>query len=361
MGYALLYIVVIAFFGFLFYMTFGRVLKSRQNIKRLAQEGDLALATVMEVGQTGTTVNQVPEMRLLLKIENVGSQPRQVEIKQLIDLGAIPRAGDRVYVLIDKADPNNVVLSPMPTGKWSQVNLTDGEGHAAGTADLGSDQVKDFMSLSPALRERGKIGVGIIAAVEPGSGGDMQVTFDIDNIGQPRKRVTVMQRIEGFAPPVGARVYFLYDPQDPDQLALAPASMTGGQTLGVGSNRLDPLVLGPQLLELGAKAQGEVKEVQSVPLVNSFLGDKGFSKWALIIQVTPLTPAVAPYEAHLTISLTTPEKAARIAKIGALVPLRYDPLDLQTISIDSLAMGFPNPYEDVMKAFADKMRSNAGA
>ena len=63
------------------------------NRKRLIREGSMAVADVLSIAQTGTTVNQVPEMLLTLQIENAGSKPRQVTVKQLVDLGSIPRAG----------------------------------------------------------------------------------------------------------------------------------------------------------------------------------------------------------------------------------------------------------------------------
>jgi hypothetical protein len=37
--------------------------------------------------------------------------------------------------------------------------------------------------------------------------------------------------------------------------------------------------------------------------------------------------------------------------VGADLHLRYDPLDLQTISIDSVAMGYGNPYENARQLF----------
>jgi hypothetical protein len=52
----------------------------------------------------------------------------------------------------------------------------------------------------------------------------------------------------------------------------------------------------------------------------------------------------APYQASLLISFTNPEKAERAARLGPEVPLRYDPIDRQTVAIDSIAMGYDDPY-----------------
>jgi hypothetical protein len=299
-------------------------------------------------------------MRLIVQIENVGGQPRQVEIKQLVDLGSIPRAGDQVYVLIDPANPDNVVLSPRPFGTGMQTRFVDDQGKETGTIDLGSNSMKAFMALSPELRERGKLGIAKVVNIMSADGHNYQITLDIDNIGQAPKRATITQPIAGIAPSINTRVYFMYDPQNPAVMALAPSAMMGDQQLGTATNRLDALVLGPQLLAVGAKAAGTVLSANQIPLVNQILTDKGYSKWELVLNVKP-QDTTPPYKANLTISLSSAEKAARIAHVGAEVPLRYDPMDLQTISIDSIAMGYPDPYEAAIKAFTDQMSPNAGS
>ena len=151
----------------------------------------------------------------------------------------------------------------------------------------------------------------------------------------------------------------MYDPQNPDNMALSPASFTQGQTLGVGANRLDPLVLGPQLLQAGAKAAGTVTSAKPMQLASPILADQSYSKWELGLNVTPQSGLVKPYQATLVISLSNKEKADKMAHTGAVVPLRYDPLNLQTISIDSIAMGYPDPYEAAMKAMTIQMQQGA--
>jgi hypothetical protein len=330
--YFLIVTVVILITGFIFYRVFGGIYKQMQNRKRLAREGILAVAYVQSIAQTGTTVNQMPEMRLSLQIENVGGQSRQVEIKQLIDLGSIPSAGDQVYVLIDPKDPANVVLSPTTFAGGVQTKIVDEKGNNTGTVDLNSNAVKSYMALTPELREKGKLGVATIISVIPAGGHNSQITMDIDNIGQEVKRVSITQPMDGYSLITGTRVYFLYDREQPAVMALAPSATMGGQNLGTGTNRLDALV----------------------QMANPLLAQKGYSKWELVLTVKPqdVTPA---YQANLTISLSSTEKAARIAHEGAEVPLRYDPLNLQTVSIDSIAMGYPDPYEAAIKAFTDQM------
>jgi len=120
------------------------------------------------------------------------------------------------------------------------------------------------------------------------------------------------------------------------------------------------LVLGPQLLTLGAKATGMVESVKQIPLANDPMASKGFSKWELVLTVKPALGLVVPYKANLTIALTSKEKADKIAYEGAEVPLRYDPNDLQTISIDSPAMGYPDPYAEVIRTFQEALAGSPG-
>jgi hypothetical protein len=49
------------------------------------------------------------------------------------------------------------------------------------------------------------------------------------------------------------------------------------------------------------------------------------------------------YDGEMTIAVTTPEKAATISRIAAVLPVRYNSYDPQTLSIDTIALGFGDP------------------
>jgi hypothetical protein len=78
---------------------------------QLIQNGQLASGKVVSISQTGTSVNQVPEMQMTVDID-FGGQPRRVTFRQLIDLGSMPRAGESVYVMVDPANPDRATLTP---------------------------------------------------------------------------------------------------------------------------------------------------------------------------------------------------------------------------------------------------------
>jgi hypothetical protein len=321
-------------------LIFVPILRRQWRAARLLKRGEVGMARVVAVAQTGAMVNRVPEMRVVLDIERAGEMPRRVTITQLVDIGAMPRAGERVYVLIDPAHPDHVVISPSPSG--AGIAIPDG------TATLDQDLLRDLVALSPRLREHWRPGIATVISVSPTATSATRIVLDLDAIGAPRRRVTITQIVDGPVPLLGERVYVLVDPDDPALVALMPASMTGGLKLPAGANRLDPVVLGPQLLQQGAKATGAVLSAAPEPLVNAALEKKGFSKWRLALEVRPENGSPT-YQAGLVVSLTSPEKAARIASAGAQVPLRYDPAEPQTVTIDSIAMGYGDPYEAVRK------------
>ena len=64
----------------------------------------------VDLWQTGTIVNQQPLMRIVLDVPQASGETRRVRITQLIDLGRMPRAGERVPVLVDPKRPRFVIL-----------------------------------------------------------------------------------------------------------------------------------------------------------------------------------------------------------------------------------------------------------
>lgn len=335
------------------FLVFRPVYLRYRNRQRLMSTGNLGVADVVSSSQTGVSINSQPEMRVVLRVENTGGAPRQVEVKQVFDLGSIPRAGDRVYVLSDPTNPANVVLAPAGVGGQLQQAIAAAPGGMSTT--LTNDQVQDLLALTPALQTTNNLGIIKLASVAPGPNGSTQFVGDIDAIGQPPRRVSFSQVVHGGqVPPVGTRNYVFIDPQNPSTIALVPPSLLNGHTLPAGANRLDPLVLGPQILKDGAKATGVVNTSKEVPLGDASLAAKGITKWELDMTITPDNGQPA-YPATLTISLLTQERVARITPVGTKLPLRYDPLDPQTFSIDSIALGYPNPYADLLKILQSNM------
>ena len=67
------------------------------------------------------------------------------------------------------------------------------------------------------------------------------------------------------------RIYLLVDPENPTSTAILPISLTGSNKLPRGANRLDALVLGPEILKTGARGQGMIEEATQIRMSNPLL------------------------------------------------------------------------------------------
>ncbi len=84
------------------------LMASRAILRRiLLLRSDPATGEVMRLRQTGASVNQSPVMAIWLKVNHAG-HPMVVKAIKLIDLGNMPRPGDRVRVAVSRIDPTCV-------------------------------------------------------------------------------------------------------------------------------------------------------------------------------------------------------------------------------------------------------------
>jgi hypothetical protein len=137
------------------------------------------------------------------------------------------------------------------------------------------------------------------------------------------------------------------DPENGENCLLMSLDFTGGEKLPRAGNRLDGYVLANEILYAGSKAQGTVMSAEEQPLtrkqdLNADLEVRGLSKRLIRMHIVPENGDPA-YDGEMTIAVTTPEKAATISRIGAVLPVRYNSYDPQTLSIDTIALGFGDP------------------
>jgi len=83
-----------------------------KTLSRLRQKGRPAQATVLELEDTGMTVNDDPVVQVLLLIHDSDKPPYQVKMKQLVSRLAVQQLadGNTVEVLIDPENPLIVAL-----------------------------------------------------------------------------------------------------------------------------------------------------------------------------------------------------------------------------------------------------------
>jgi hypothetical protein len=87
--------------------------------KKVLSEGIQARAIVLNVQDTGMTINDNPRVKLTLQVQPEGEIPFEVTKKQTVSRVAIPRIGDEFLVRYDPADQSNVEFD---TAAVQQVN-----------------------------------------------------------------------------------------------------------------------------------------------------------------------------------------------------------------------------------------------
>jgi hypothetical protein len=79
-----------------------------EKAERLVATGGRGIGTVIEVSDTGMTINDNPRVHLRMRVEPTdGSAPFEREKTITVSRVAIPRAGDRFPVFYDREDPSN--------------------------------------------------------------------------------------------------------------------------------------------------------------------------------------------------------------------------------------------------------------
>jgi membrane protein implicated in regulation of membrane protease activity len=110
--FALIFGAAFTFFGLL-PLVGGLLLRPMAKAKlekaeRLVATGGRGIGTVIEVSDTGITINDNPRVHLRMRIEpSDGSAPFEREKTVTVSRVAIPRAGDRFPVFYDREDPSN--------------------------------------------------------------------------------------------------------------------------------------------------------------------------------------------------------------------------------------------------------------
>ena len=115
-GTAVVIIFVLIVAGVAFFV-FKNISGPMSRQRKLQRTGLPAEATVLELGETGITVNNVyPVIKLVLEVRPPGGRPCQAEVQTVIGRMDIPRLqpGAVVSVKYDPKDPSNVALTEKP-------------------------------------------------------------------------------------------------------------------------------------------------------------------------------------------------------------------------------------------------------
>ncbi len=233
-------LVVLLIIFFVFRKIFGPVGKQR----KLQRDGLPAEATILEVRETGWTVNGIyPMIKLKLEVRPPGKPPYPAEIQTLIGRLDIPQfqPGIVVPVKYDPRHPSNVALAeasaltpqdatcgsvaPPPAAPPPDA----GAPSPAGQAQRMEEFLKKNDERSREIRHSGQPAPAVILQATPlnilvnGSNPAMTFILDVQPDGQPAFQAQVTgvigeESVPRYQP--GKIVYVRYDPTDPARVAL---------------------------------------------------------------------------------------------------------------------------------------------
>jgi len=107
---------------------------------QLVRSGIAAPARIVDVTDTGTTLNDDPRVKITLKVEPPdGAAPFELVRKMLVSRVNVPRAGERVTVYYDPDDPSEFT--------FRNADVTDGDSNGA-TGDDDRDPLEQIARLA---------------------------------------------------------------------------------------------------------------------------------------------------------------------------------------------------------------------
>ncbi|MFN0274930.1 MAG: hypothetical protein ACKVPJ_04240 [Chitinophagales bacterium] len=105
---ALLLTVAVAFVGYWFFFR-PAVIEST-----IMKDGEPAMAIIMNVTDTGITINHNPRLKLKLEIRHQNKVPYEVEVKHNVEKETLHmfQSGRTLNVKIDSSDPKKIAILP---------------------------------------------------------------------------------------------------------------------------------------------------------------------------------------------------------------------------------------------------------
>lgn len=227
-------VLVVGIMGTVFWkVLFGPMMLSN----RLAKNGYATNARVVQVSDTGVTVNNAPQVKLLLEVTPPNGTTYLVETKQLISRlqTSMFQPGMMVPVLIDLNDKNSIVLnyegvnpgggqanSPssgsVPVGPWAGMSQADAERKLVDNDAVVKELLKYGTSSKAIVTKYTWLGI-YVNGQNPAVELEVQVTpsnipaFSAKTIG-----VIMEQSVPKFQP--GEEIYVKYDPNMPSKVTI---------------------------------------------------------------------------------------------------------------------------------------------
>jgi Protein of unknown function (DUF3592) len=139
----LAWIIPIAVFGLIaliFAVVFGSIFRRWRTKQRVLQTGVDARATIVQIRDTGTRINDNPVVGLMLQVQPLNAPSFQVEVKETVSIVQLPmfQPGAQLQIKYDPAQPSHVAI----------VSVIGGPG-ASGPANsvLNAQQAEQMLTL----------------------------------------------------------------------------------------------------------------------------------------------------------------------------------------------------------------------
>lgn len=320
---------------------------ARQFARKQKKLSQPHLGTVLKIAQTSEREGSL--VKVEVEVEIAGRNPRRTMVRQWMKPGRLPHPG-QVVRLVHQGGALLLVGFADQAIDEAPREAASGQREATG--------VLTAAELTEDLRRHGTLSIATVQDAHLAGGGRTRLTLDIDAIGSTPRRVVLEQPIPIETYGTGERAYLLVDAGNAGAMNLLMPSQIGDQRLPREMNRLDPFVLGPQLLHKGARARGVVLSAAQVPLGPEY-EVRGLTRFQIRFRIEPEI-GVEPYEAEQTITLTRPEKIPTMTTPGAIVPLRFDVAHPETFATDSVAMGYGDPYAEAVNLFREQLSTVGG-
>jgi hypothetical protein len=194
--------------------------------RRLEEAGVNAPAQILDVQDTGVTVNNNPRVKLTMSVTPAdGVTPFQVSMKHLVSRVAVPRAGDAFMVRYDPEDHDNFAI----------VGAVEAPGAPAAAADLDA------------------VSAGDIAAAASSNMGQVQRGSAAELLAGGQRMTAVLREFSPTGKTVGDSNPAAENPSDPVYVFKMELPIAGGTPLEavclnrVPTSKVTELGLGRQL------------------------------------------------------------------------------------------------------------------
>ena len=296
--------------------------------RRVERTGRIANAKIVRIADGFGSTGHQPNMRYTLAVDQPDGSVQEVLWKETLDPAQPRKVGDPILVVVDSTNPTRVYPA---------------DRNAMRRKDAAGARLRTLATI-PAPYQGTRLYVGDIAQITPLPGGESSVLVNVVRIGSKPQPVFCTQAFSSdkeFA--VGDRVFLHLDQENPPCTGfILSAELTGGEKIARTGNRLDGNILARDILFDGAEASGTVYRAEEQSLPAEYRRTQ-VSKWQIFMHIVPQDGSAAAYDGSMMIAVSTTAKAAQINAFGTVLPVRYDPNDPPTLSIDTVALGWGDP------------------